>query len=115
MPATDPDTIARVVHEAVRGYKAGLGEDALPGWDEAPDWQRESTRAAVQFRLAHPDPAPAAQHDQWMREKQAAGWRWGPDKDLDAKTHPLLVPYDRLPDTERRKDALIAAVVQALA
>jgi hypothetical protein len=30
------------------------------------------------------------------------------------KTHPMLVPYSQLPETERRKDALVAAVIRSL-
>lgn len=48
-------------------------------------------------------------------EKQAAGWRYGAVKNAEAKTHPLMVPYAELPAAERRKDALIQTIVDALA
>jgi len=50
----DLDRIARVCHEAVRAYKQALGEEELPPWDEAPEWQAASMRAAVRFRLENP-------------------------------------------------------------
>lgn len=108
------DRIAHVAHEAVRAWAVALGQPALPAWEAAEDWMIASTRAAVRFRLEHPDAPPSAQHDQWMAEKRETGWAYGPVKDADAKTHPLMVPYAELPEAERRKDALIQGVIDAL-
>lgn len=36
--------------------------------------------------------------------QRQAGWRYGPRKDNDAKTHPCLVPYAQLPPDEQDKD-----------
>jgi len=113
--APDPAVIARVAHEAVRAYKQALGQDALPPWDEAPAWMHEASLAAVRDRLAAPGAPPSAQHEAWLAEKRAAGWRYGEIKDPEARTHPLMVAYDELPEVERRKDALIQAIVDALA
>ena len=110
----DRENIARVAHEAIRAYKEARGEDAPPPWDEAPAWMHESTRAAVTARLEGPLAPPSAQHEAWLEEREATGWRYGPVKDPDGKTHPLMVPYDRLPVSERRKDALMLAVIDAL-
>ena len=35
-------------------------------------------------------------------------------KDAKKKTHPMMMPYGDLPEFERRKDALVNAVVDAL-
>lgn len=108
------EVIARVVHEAIRAFQLSLGEPAAATWDRAEPWERESTIEGVKFRLDHPEAPASAQHDQWMAEKQAAGWRYGAVKDADRKTHPSLVPYTELPESERRKDALFQAVIDAL-
>lgn len=106
--------IARVVHEAIRAYKRGLGEDALAAWDDAPEWMREASLAAVAARVADPDGTAASQHEAWLEEKRRQGWRYGEVKDQDAKTHPLMIDYVDLPSSERRKDLLIQAIVDAL-
>ena len=111
----DPTTIARVVHEAVRAFKVARGEDELPPWERAPAWMHDASLTAVRDRLADPDAPPSAQHEAWLAEKEAAGWRYGPVKDAEARTHPLMIPYAELPVAERQKDALIQAVVDALA
>lgn len=105
---------ARVMHEAIRAYAQAIGEDELPAWAEAPQWMREASREAVEDRLAHPDVPPSAQHEAWMARKRAAGWRYGEAKDARAMTHPSLRPYDELPEAERRKDALVQAIVDAV-
>ena len=35
-------------------------------------------------------------HDEWAREKLAAGWKWGPVTDKAAKVHRDLVPFEVL-------------------
>ena len=104
--------IARAVHETIRAYQAALGEPEAPPWDES-GWMQASTREAVEFSLHNP--TPGAQHESWCESKRRDGWRRGPVKDAALKTHPSLAPFDELAETERRKDALIIAVVQALA
>ncbi len=107
--------ICRTVHEAVRAWSAAHGQEGIPHWNKAPAWMRESTRESVEFTLNNPDAPHSSQHDQWMAQKQRDGWVHGPVKDADEKTHPMLVPYEALPDMEKRKDALFKAIVQALA
>lgn len=106
--------IARVVHEAVRAFQAANDQPPAPPWSRAPKWMKTATAEAIAFRLAHPGAGPSAQHDQWMAEKVAAGWKRGKVKDGARKTHPLLVPYSALPLVERQKDALVAAVIDSL-
>ena len=43
-------------------------------------------------------------HDVWAKQRIADGWRYGPNKEDDAKTHPCLVPYDQLSLDEQDKD-----------
>ena len=105
--------IARVCHEAMRAYRTALGEDELPPWDEAEPWQVEATLAAVRFRMAHREAPPGVQHAQWMEEKRASGWRYGTVRDNARKLHPMMIPFNELPDSEKRKDVLIQKVIDA--
>lgn len=113
MSLTD-EQIAQVVHEAMSAYRAATGQDALPAWAEAEGWMRESTAAAVKFRRENPGAPDSAQHDQWAEEKRANGWTYAAVRDNDKKHHPMLIPYADLPEVERRKDALVGAVIDAL-
>jgi hypothetical protein len=46
----------------------------------------------------------ANNHDHWARQRIAEGWRFGPDRNDKAKTHPDLVPYEELLDSEKEYD-----------
>ena len=72
---------------------------------------KEATRDSVRHVLNNPDQTAKVQHEQWVKQKRAAGWKHGDEKDGRQKTHPLLVPYEDLDLVERRKDALVIAIV----
>lgn len=108
------ESIAEVCHEANRAYSAGIGDNSQPHWDDAPDWQRQSAINGVKFHLANPDAGDSGSHENWMRDKLADGWKYGPTKDPAAKEHPCLVPFLQLPAQQRMKDGLFVAIVHAL-
>lgn len=108
-----PDEIARVCHEANRAWQLATGDPApSPPWEEAPGWQRDSAIDGVVQALA--GAGPVRLHESWCTRKRQEGWRFGPVKDPEARTHPCLVSYEELPDEQRRKDSLFAAIVGAL-
>jgi hypothetical protein len=108
------ERIARVCHEVNRVLQRVAGEESSPAWDNAPAWQRESAVAGVRAALNGTANSPEAQHEAWSAHKLADGWRFGPVKDAEAKTHPCLVPYNDLPPVQRAKDEAFRAVVEAM-
>ena len=109
-----PHDIAMVCHEANRAYCLALGDGSQPRWGDAPDWQRESALAGVEAILADPSTTPEQSHQGWFDQKFRTGWKWGPVKDPARKEHPCMVPYDQLPEAQKKKDALFGAIVRAL-
>ena len=105
--------IARVAYEANRAYCAAIGDTSQVPWDEAPDWQKESAVKGVQF-VIDGDFDPERQHLAWCNDKLASGWKYGPVKDAEAKTHPCMVNYDQLPKEHKPKDVLFGAVCEVL-
>lgn len=106
------EEIAEVCHEANRVLQRINGEDVSPPWSGAAGWVRDSARSGVLSALS--GSSPEELHAAWSREKTELGWVYGPRKDGIAKTHPCLVPYDDLPDAQKRKDFLFGAIVRSL-
>jgi hypothetical protein len=43
-------------------------------------------------------------HEIWAQGRLAEGWRYGPERNDTAKTHPGLVPYAELSEDEKAYD-----------
>lgn len=110
--AEQVDSVARICHEANRAYCVMTGDPGLPAWDELEEGYRESTRSGV--RMAVSGSTPEESHHGWIQERLSAGWKYGQVLDRAAKIHPNLVPYDNLPESQRRKDALFLGIVAAI-
>lgn len=106
--------IAQVMHESMRAWQKANGQDPAPPWGRAPQWMKFSSTESVRWRLANPKARVSAQHEQWLAQKKAAGWKYGRTKNGAKKTHPMMVPYADLPEIEKRKDALVNAIVDSL-
>lgn len=111
--------IAMVCHEANRAYCVTLGDYTQRPWSNSPLWQQDS---AINGVLAHVaairdgrEMSPRESHESWLKQKMEEGWVYGATKNPTTKEHPCVVPYDQLPDAQRRKDVLFGAIVKAMA
>jgi hypothetical protein len=55
----------------------------------------------------------AACHEAFCRERERQGYKWGAVRDDDAKTHPLLKPYDQLSETDKERNRVTARLTYA--
>jgi hypothetical protein len=129
--ARDParERVARTLHERYVAHRAA-GEPAslaVP-WDRLPEEARESNRGAadhIAVKLARIgcritpsvlvssadfviegrdlEEMAKLEHERWVDEKLRAGWRNGP-RDDEERTHPSIVPWSDLSESEREKD-----------
>ncbi len=106
--------IAEVAHETNRAYCKTIGDYSQYDWPGAPDWQRDSAINGVRFHLDNPDAGYSGSHENWLKVKLAAGWKYGEVKDIVKLEHPCCVPYDQLLLEQKVKDSLFAGVVRAL-
>ena len=56
--------------------------------------------------------SPEELHGSWVQAYVNMGWRYGPDRNIEMKTHPDMVPYARLGQLERDKDAVFVALCE---
>jgi hypothetical protein len=108
------EDVAKICHEANKALCETQGDGSQVSFEDAPDWQRVSAMKGVEFNLYNPDAHECAAHDEWMKEKIEAGWKYGPVKDSDKKEHPCLVPFEELPIEQQAKDILFKAIENAL-
>ncbi len=108
------EDVARICHAANKEYCETLGDHSQKPWDEAEQWQRESAIKGVTFALYNPEAPPSAQHDAWLKDKEADGWKWGNVKDPINRLHPCMMPYEDLPAEQRGKDYLFRAIVRSM-
>jgi len=106
------EAIAKLCHEVNRAYCMSIGDNSQPSWEDAPDWLKKSEINGVKFHLEN-ERTPEQSHENWMREKLADGWKYGPVKDPEKKEHPCLVPYEQLPVEQRTKDYLFKSIVDS--
>ena len=114
---SDSDVIkaaAAAAHEVNRVWCEFCGDTSQPAWCDAPEWQKESAINGADAVYKNPDMTPEQQHDCWMSEKKRDGWVYGPEKNVEKKEHPCMVPYDELPAEQRVKDAFFGAVVRSV-
>lgn len=54
------------------------------------------------------------EHLRWSWDKRLNGWVYGNVRDNNKKTHPGLISYDQLPETEKEKDREMVRLIPAL-
>lgn len=82
-------------HIGLKLKAIGCGISPLRDW-EAPNFKFTSQQIEVMARM---------EHERWSQERRSAGWRYAPGERDDArKTHPSLVDWEALPDSEKDKN-----------
>lgn len=102
------------VYEAARLQADAAGAPIIPPpWDMRESAFRGQFREVIAMMCSDERKAnPAELHDDWVRAYEAMGWRYGPVRDADAKTHPDMVPFDELAFAEQIKDAVFVALCE---
>ncbi len=97
----NPD-LARICHEAHLALRIGLDDSADDvHWDALP--QERKDVVVNQVKLIREGKSPAEVHQAWIDHQLAHGWRYGTSRNRIQKTHPNLVPYEKLSVEEQAK------------
>ena len=108
------DKIAKLCHEANKCVCESMGDYSQKHWEETHEDIKRSARAGVESVQRNPDVTAEELHELWMDFKIREGWRYGPNKNLEKKTHPLLKPYNEIPELDRLKDKIFLTIVKIL-
>lgn len=114
MKELEIEKIAKACHEVNRAYCLSLGDASQPAWEDSPQWQKDSAILGFKLHVNNPNAGPQASHESWMDQKIADGWKYGPTKDPEAKIHPCIVPFEKLPVEQQAKDFIFRAVVHQM-
>jgi hypothetical protein len=57
---------------------------------------------------------PEKSHEAWLEYKRNEGWSYGPEKNVELKTHPCMLPYGDLSEEHKVKDTFFVETVQQL-
>jgi hypothetical protein len=128
------ETISRAIHEEyVRAElkKGNTPENnlSMAPWEDLPETLKESNRHQAghighklnvircgvipimfpaddnfQFTPEEIEQLAIMEHDRWMEERLAAGWRYGKEKNVQEKISPYLVPWEELKEDIRQLD-----------
>lgn len=109
-----PEKIAEACHEINRIYCESQNDFTQRFWADSEQEVRDSAINGVQFNQANPEATPEQTHENWLKVKEAEGWVYGEVKDVVAQTHPCMVPYDQLPDAQKKKDEIFQTIVKLL-
>jgi hypothetical protein len=106
--------IAIVAFAACNELNKVIGFPAHRDWDDTSDDVRENHIKGVEFAIANSNLTDAQHHDQWVKTKQLAGWKYGEELNRRKKEHPLLVKFEHLPPAIQAKTSIFRGVVRSL-
>lgn len=102
------------VYEVARMQAAAIWAPVIPE-----PWAQRDSKFRAQMRdvvamMCGPDrkTSPEELHDDWVKAYEAMGWVYGPIRDLEAKTHPDMVPYNELGFAEQIKDEVFVRLCE---
>jgi hypothetical protein len=113
-PSLEILQIALVCHQANKAWCEANDDTSQKDWHSAENWQRQSAINGVITRIGSRNAGHDLQHNAWLEDKKKDGWVYGEVKDAEAKTHPCIVPFEELPEFQKKKDALFCAIVDSL-
>jgi hypothetical protein len=105
---------AEFVYNAARLAAMAAGAPIIPSpWVEREEPFKAQFRKVIERQGGEDrSMSPEELHGSWMQVYFGMGWVYGEKYDREAKIHPDLVPYAKLGQLERDKDAVFVALCE---
>lgn len=111
-PLFGVEDIARIVVNTNADYSNALGEQ-IAYWDETSTEVKNSIIRGVISALRY-DPTPEQNHQNFLDDRMKDGWTYGPEKNVELKQHPDLLPFEQLPTDQKAKNFIFLSLVKSL-
>ena len=105
---------AKFIYEGARIAAIAAEAPIVPEpYDDREDAFQEQFEKVIERQMGPDRSSDAAQlHQDWMDAYAKMGWVYGEVRDVEAKTHPDMVPYAELGHLECDKDAVFVALCE---
>ena len=105
---------AKFVYDAARLAAIAANAPIIPvPWDEREEpFKKQFCEVILRQCGEQMSKSPEELHGSWMQAYFTMGWVYGEKYDREKKTHPDLVPYAKLGQLERDKDAVFVALCE---
>jgi hypothetical protein len=102
------------VYEAARLQAIAVDAPIVPEpWDHRDEAFRTQFLEVIERQMGPMrSESPEELHGSWVQAYIDMGWTYGEVRDVDAKTHPDMVPFARLEQREQDKDAVFIALCE---
>lgn len=97
--------LAEIIHNVTRHIPRPDGS-LVPHWKDLNESDRLNAVKAVNVICSQPQKTAEELHGLWVQLKLESGWSYGSEYSLEKLTHPCLVHFNDLPDTEIAKDEI---------
>jgi hypothetical protein len=109
--ALSDEQVARICYMLQYEIQLAMG-DPMPHWDDLPDWMIKGwTDSVRRFELGH---TPEKMHDSWCDFMAENGWRYGPERNGEERTHPMMKPLHQLDKVLIAKSHLVQQTIVLL-
>lgn len=88
--------------------------NAMLPWELMSEEERNGLISRVNIKLTRPEMSAELLHNEWMDMMISEGWRYGPLKDVNKKSDPMLLSYNDLIIEYRMLDVIISRIVSTL-
>jgi hypothetical protein len=105
---------SKFVYDAARLAAQAANAPIIPvPWDDREELFKTQFRKVIERQCGEQrSRSPEELHGSWMQAYFEMGWVFGTEYSRENKTHPDLVPYTKLGQLERDKDAVFVALCE---
>lgn len=106
------EDLAKAVVQINADYCAALGEQPVY-WEQTEPDVRVSILRGIASALRF-NPTPEQNHQNFIDDRTRDGWTYGPEKNVELKQHPDLIPWEHLPADQKIKNTLFLSIINTL-